>query len=110
MVYRREDATFIKRVIGIEGDTIHGDGESLLLNGRILHEPYVSAFQGTLSRDQEPFSAIVVPAGRVFILGDNRENSFDSRYHGSIPVGDLRGKPLYVYWSHWRGRIGKKLE
>jgi signal peptidase I len=52
----------------------------------------------------------IVPPGNVFLLGDNRDNSRDSRMDGFVPIELLRAKPLHVFWSEDWGRIGERLE
>jgi signal peptidase I len=58
---------------------------------------------------RDNFGPEPVPPSHCFVLGDNRENSMDSRFWGSIPLGIVKGKPLYIYWAKDKSRIGKKL-
>ena len=114
-------ATYVKRVIGVPGDRIHMEKGQVIRNGRRLVEPYTqhiatypdnyrdnfpqvpSAFTRPRGRDMLEYyvsrGELVVPPGMLFALGDNRENSEDSRYWGFVPRGYVIGKPLVVYWS-----------
>ena len=101
----------IKRVIGVAGDHIVADGRgSLTVNGTPLNEPY-------LKDDASPSDVafdVVVPEGFIWVMGDNRSNSADSRYHqddahgGFVPIADVAGVAKVVVWpiSHWRGLGG----
>ena len=101
----------IKRVIGVAGDHIVADGRgSLTVNGAPLDETYLK--NGT-SPSEVAFD-VVVPEGFVWVMGDNRSNSADSRYHqgdshgGFVPIDDVAGVAKVVVWpiSHWRGLGG----
>lgn len=86
---------FIKRVIAIPGDTIEIKDGHVILNGQILKELYIlnDPIQGT-------YSQATVPAGHVFAMGDNRNNSEDSRYKevGFVPYELIKGKALFIFW------------
>jgi signal peptidase I len=114
--------TYVKRIIGLPGDRIRLENGQVVRNGRRLVEPYVqhTAIQPDPYRDNFPLAPeawtsprgrdmfqhhvrsgeVVVPAGMLFALGDNRDNSADSRYWGFVPREDIVGKPLLVYWSY----------
>jgi signal peptidase I len=83
---------YIKRVIGIPGDVISISDGSVVLNGDVLEENYIDDF--ILGEMEE----LVVPAGTVFVLGDNRNHSSDSRYWGSLPSEYIIGKAIFIYW------------
>jgi len=85
---------FIKRVIAIPGDTIEIQGSRVLVNGQILNEPYI------LNKTRNIYPKATVPEGTMFVLGDNRGNSEDSRYPdvGFVPYDHIRGKALLVFW------------
>ena len=114
--------TYVKRVIGLPGDRIHLENKQVVRNGARLVEPYtqhITAFEN-LYRDDFPQppdvyitrrgldmlehhvenGEVVVPPGALFVLGDNRDNSADSRYWGFVPRSYVIGKPLMVYWSY----------
>ena len=113
---------YVKRVIGLPGDRIHLDHKTVIRNGRMLVEPYTQHI-GTFPvpyRDDFPLTPewdttprgrdmlehhvsngeITVPPDTLFVLGDNRDNSLDSRYWGFVPRSYIVGKPLFVYWSY----------
>lgn len=81
---------FVKRVIGLPGDTVSIQDGAVYLNGQRLEEPYVAAGEVTAT-SSTPFS-VTVPAGSVFVLGDNREDSYDSRSYGPVPVASIVGR------------------
>jgi len=83
---------YIKRVIGIPGDTISIYDGAVTLNGDILEEDYIDNF--ILGELEE----VLVPQGNVFVMGDNRNHSSDSRYWGSLPTEYIVGKAIFVYW------------
>lgn len=86
----RED--FVKRVIGIPGDVVEGKRGRVYVNGEPLEEPY-------LAGRTRPFEAVQVPPGRLFVLGDNRGASNDSRFGlGFVPIENVIGKAFLVIW------------
>ncbi|MBA4602438.1 signal peptidase I [Thermoactinomyces mirandus] len=88
-----EDKDFIKRVIGLPGETVEAKNNKILINGKIVEESYIADHVRTMDFDE-----IKVPQGKVFVLGDNRLNSTDSRAIGSISVSDLVGRAEFIYW------------
>jgi signal peptidase I len=94
------DEDLVKRVVAVEGDTVAIRDGSLYVNGVAQEEPYLleQDFQGEESET-------VIPAGQVFVLGDNRNNSGDSRIFGPIPRDSLIGSAFVIYWPirHWGG-------
>ena len=100
---------FIKRVIGLPGETLELREKRVYINGTILDEPYVhflelpgaTAFHEFTSFDvKTAYGPVTVPAGHFFVMGDNRDNSQDSRYWGFLPAPYVKGKALVVYWSY----------
>src|SRR6476620_788778 len=96
-----------KRIIAVEGDSIKSEADQVYINGNLINEPYAK-FIGRQSLDRFntqhvalDFAVKVVPSGQLFVMGDNRDNSFDSRdpEFGFVKVSDVLGKPLYIYWS-----------
>jgi signal peptidase I len=89
-----EDRDFIKRVIGVAGDEVRVDIDGVYVNGQRLKEPYV------LEKAREPFGPIIVPEGTIFAMGDNRNNSMDSRHPtvGFVSLERLKGKAMLVFW------------
>jgi signal peptidase I len=101
---------FIKRVIGLPGETLEVQAKQVYINGQPLTEPYThflepaGAFGGrageTTSADvRERFGPVRIPAGQYFVMGDNRDNSQDSRYWGFLPRDYIKGRALVIYWS-----------
>jgi signal peptidase I len=87
-----ENEDFIKRVIGLPGDVVEGRQGSVFVNGNKLKEPY-------LTQKTQPFAAVTVPAGKLFVMGDNRGNSLDSRFTlGFIPLDKVIGEAFVRIW------------
>ena len=91
------ETSFIKRVIGLQGDHVEIKNKSVYLNGQALEEKYLDA--GTVTDSAEGFFLdVVVPDGYVYVLGDNREVSGDSRRFGCIPIDKIEGKAVFRFW------------
>jgi signal peptidase I len=101
------DKVVVKRIVGLEGEVIETRGRSVIVNGRILDEPY--ATPGEIEELHHSRS-VLVPEGAVFVLGDNRGNSEDSRHFGPVPEASIEARLLYRYFSRDRGRIGKGIQ
>lgn len=145
-----EDPTknYVKRLVGLPGDTVAMRAGQLVVNGRAEHGDYIEhtmpwddrgseefqwqrpflALDSAAARRYRPtrdnWGPLVVPPGNMFVLGDNRDNSSDSRYWGFVADSLLRGAPLFVYYSYqpdstqplawltsirW-GRLGERIE
>jgi len=104
------DRDFIKRVIGLPGETLELREKKVYVNGRALDEPYVhflqppsaaSEFHETTSFDvRERYGPVTVPANQYFVMGDNRDNSQNSRYWGFLPRDYIKGRAWLIYWSY----------
>ncbi len=92
--------TFVKRVIGLPGDHIRMVDKQVIRNGHALVEPYTQHVDPSIDPRRDDFAEITVPADSYFMMGDNRDNSLDSRYWGFVPRKNLVGTPLMVYWSY----------
>ena len=101
---------FIKRVIGLPGEAIEIRNKTVYANGKALQEPYAHFIEQPL-RAEDPEYALrddtrdrwgprVVPEGELLVLGDNRDNSRDSRFWGFLPRANVKGRALLVYWSY----------
>ncbi|MBM7644337.1 signal peptidase I [Scopulibacillus daqui] len=95
---------YIKRVIGLPGDVIQYKNDHLFVNGKKMNEPYLRSLKrqsiGPLTYDFKE----KVPKGTIFVLGDNRRNSRDSRIFGPVPINKIVGKAEVTFWplSHFR--------
>jgi signal peptidase I len=114
--------TFVKRLMGVPGDHIRLQNKNVFLNGHKLNEPYVVHKSEYLDSYRDNFPTdpnaplyppaqemlehnvvngeVVVPPGVYFAMGDNRDQSLDSRYWGFVPRRNIIGKPLVIYWSY----------
>ena len=102
---------FIKRVIGLPGETIELRNKQVFVNGRSLEEPHVHFIEPPGESDpgdadytdfdvRRRYGPVTVPANHYFVMGDNRDNSQDSRYWGFLPREYIKGEALMVYWSY----------
>ena len=97
---------FIKRVIGMPGETLEVRRKRVFINGEALAEPYLAGQMPTQPdpgfevQRRDAFGPIAIPDGHYFMMGDNRDNSQDSRFWGPLPHGYLKGKAMVVYWSY----------
>jgi signal peptidase I len=99
---------FIKRVIGLPGETVEIKDKVVYINGTPLDEPYAHFLEPPLPHDDpeyglrsgDNYGPKVVPEGELFVMGDNRDNSADSRYWGFLPRDQVKGRALLVYWSY----------
>lgn len=115
--------TFVKRIVGVPGDRIRIVNKQLWVNGEAAVEPYVALKSDYVDSYRDNFPSIptsmqiyepamrmlrehvkdgevVVPDGHYFAMGDNRDQSLDSRYWGFVPRDHIIGKPLLIYWSY----------
>ncbi len=122
-----KDTNFVKRCIATAGDTVYVQHKTLFVNGKDINADYTSyrdpteypplnvekeLFQISWERGKlkkypyvrDNFGPIVVPEGHVFAMGDNRDESDDSRFWGPVPLDNISGTPLLIYWS-WKPEI-----
>ena len=91
--------TFLKRVAAMGGDRLEIRSGVLYVNSQPVHEPY-AVHHAPVHSPEESWGPTVVPEGKLFVMGDNRDNSSDSRDWGFVPVSNVIGEPLFVYWSY----------
>jgi signal peptidase I len=96
-----ESRDFIKRVIGLPGDTVDVRGTQVFINGRPLSEPYAVYSGSPIARslDRERTGPLVIPPGKLFMMGDNRDHSMDSRVWGLLDESKVKGKAFIIYFS-----------
>jgi signal peptidase I len=91
--------TFLKRVAAVGGDRLQIREGILYVNSLAVAEPY-AVHHARLHSALESWGPTVVPDGKLFVMGDNRDNSSDSREWGFVPLSNVIGEPLFVYWSY----------
>jgi signal peptidase I len=99
---------YIKRVIGIEGEKVEVIENKIYINDKIFNDPW-----GCITGDYSAIDTsgpVVVPKDSLFVLGDNRNNSMDSRHWGFVDIKKVKGKALYLYWAKNKSRIGMGLK
>ena len=101
---------FIKRIIALEGEKIEIKSERVYINDVPLPEGYKVHHDNKVYPGRDNFGPVVMPSDYCFVLGDNRDKSMDSRHWGSLPLGNIKGKPLYIYWARDISRIGIKIK
>jgi signal peptidase I len=101
-----ENKDYIKRVIGLPGDTVEYKNDTLYVNGKAYEEPYLEEYKkqvidGPLTDPftlEEKIGRETVPEGHLFVMGDNRRFSKDSRHIGTVPFDEVLGKTSIIYW------------
>jgi signal peptidase I len=112
---------FIKRVIAVEGQTVEVRDRQVYIDGKPWDDPHatwVAQQRGVGTGGAgDDYPATTVPKDHVFVMGDNRDQSYDSRFWGFVPIADIKGQALVIYWS-WNGpdrwvrweRLGKLVD
>ena len=94
------DLRLVKRVIGLPGETVEVRHRDVYINGRKLPEPYAVHTDPVEFARRDNYGPVTLGPDRFFMMGDNRDNSNDSRFWGPAPRQNFIGRPLFVYWSY----------
>jgi len=112
---------FVMRVVGIPGDEVEGIDKKVSVNGQLSRYPRVSHKEPDVipgvQNPRDTFGPVKVPADSLFVMGDNRDRSYDSRFWGCVPSDRVKGQVFFTYWSwdpedrrvRW-GRVGKPVD
>jgi len=99
---------FVKRAIGLPGDVVEIRDKKVYINGKKLIEPYViHSDRWNVGFPRDEYGPVKVPPDSLFVLGDNRDSSEDSRYWGYVPKENIIGEVFLIYWPPWRVKIIK---
>jgi signal peptidase I len=105
---------FIKRVIGTPGDVVEGRDKNVYVNGKLYQNPHeVHKEKDTIPREMNPrdnFGPVTVPANSYFVMGDNRDRSYDSRFWGFVTRDKIKGLAFIKYWSWDSENLRPRLE
>jgi len=100
--HANSERDYVKRVIAIEGQNVKVKDDKLFIDDKLVGEPYLTEYRTAAERQghsfTEDFGPVTVPKGKIFVLGDNRTNSLDSRIIGSIDKRDIIGRADLVFW------------
>jgi signal peptidase I len=96
---------FVKRIIGLPGDTIEIKYHNVILNGEELKEKYIQYVDNNFDPIRDVRQQIKIPNGKYYVLGDNRDKSYDSRFWGFVDDNAIKGRLMFVYYSKDPNRI-----
>jgi signal peptidase I len=92
--------TLVKRVVGLPGERISSTGNQILINGKVLPQPWLPALVGICAEASEHIPPQTIAPGHYFVMGDCRGDSDDSRYWGTVPAANIVGKVDVIIWRH----------
>jgi signal peptidase I len=96
------DKDYIKRVVAVAGDVVSVRDKQLFINQEPMQEDYIIHTDAAVQPVRDDFGPVQVPEHKLFVMGDNRDNSSDSRFWGFLDLEAVRGKAFLIYWS-WNG-------
>jgi signal peptidase I len=99
---------FLKRVIGLPGEQLQIKDKIVFINGQRLEDPWGVYYSNVIVPARDNLPPITIPNGSVFVMGDNRDYSYDSRFWGCVEIKNITARALFIYWSDDRSRIGKQ--
>jgi len=98
---------YLKRIVGLPNEEIRINEGHVFINNTILEEDY-ALFEGdSLEKNMD---TVHVPSEHIFVMGDNRNNSYDSRMFGTVPIKDIKGKATRIYWAREKSRIWSEIK
>lgn len=98
-MFKDDCRDFIKRVVGVGGDTIEVKDKVVYINGIALSEQYTLFKDKKIVAGRDNYGPFTVPRSSVFVMGDNRDRSYDSRFWGVVDMEEIKGKAFIMYWS-----------
>jgi len=93
---------YLKRIVGLPNEEIRINEGKVFINNTILEEDY-ALFEG--DSIEKNMDTVRVPSHHIFVMGDNRNHSYDSRMFGTVPIKDIKGKATWIYWARDKSRI-----
>lgn len=99
VIYRRSGGSYVKRVVGLGGDTLAMRERRVYRNGEAIEEPYASYDDSEVTPSAAAWGPLLVPAGALFVMGDNRNHALDSRHFGFVDADSAIGEVVRIYYS-----------
>ena len=96
---REPEKDYVKRIVGLPGDEVKVENKILFVNGKAVNEPYAQHTDPAVVPERDFMAPVKVPPDHFFAMGDNRDNSADSREWGFVARSQIRGRAMFVYWS-----------